>query len=75
MHQRGVLRFEPEVLDLIEGDHSALEDGMLSALAESGELAVYRHEGFWQCMDTYREMQMLNQMWDRGRAPWAIWQH
>jgi len=70
----GFFVFEPAVLDLIEGDHSALEDGMLSGLAERGELAVYRHEGFWQCMDTYREMQMLNQMWERQRAPWAVWQ-
>lgn len=67
----GFFVFENKVLDLIEGDTSALEDGMLSGLARRGELAVYRHEGFWQCMDTYREMQMLNQMWEQHRAPWV----
>jgi glucose-1-phosphate cytidylyltransferase len=41
-------------------------------LSERGELAVYQHEGFWQCMDTYREMEMLNEMWRSGEAPWAV---
>jgi len=67
----GFFVFEPSVLDLIEGDKSTLEDGMLSGLAKRGELAVYRHEGFWQCMDTYRETQLLNEMWRSGKAPWA----
>jgi len=38
-----------------------------------GELAVYKHEGFWQCMDTYREMEMLNHLYDTGQARWKIW--
>ncbi|HEY0834539.1 MAG TPA: glucose-1-phosphate cytidylyltransferase [Azospirillum sp.] len=51
----------------------ALEDGILERLASRGELSVYRHSGFWQCMDTYREMQLLNEMWETGRAPWRVW--
>jgi glucose-1-phosphate cytidylyltransferase len=47
-----------------------LETDILPGLAERGELSAYRHDGFWQCMDTYREMLVLNQMWARGDAPW-----
>jgi len=69
----GFFVFEPEVLDWIEGDDESLEVGLLTKLANHRQLAVYRHDGFWQCMDTYREMQSLNTMWKRGAAPWAIW--
>ncbi len=47
-----------------------LEIDLLERLTEGGELAACRHEGFWQCMDTYREMLALNQIWARGDAPW-----
>ena len=70
----GFFVFERQVLDLIEGDDETLEAGLLVRLADSAELAVYQHEGFWQCMDTYREMQVLNEMWRTGQAPWARWQ-
>lgn len=69
----GFFVFEPAILDLIEGDHDGLEAGLLSRLAEQKQLAVYQHQGFWQCMDTYREMQILNQLWQGGEAPWAVW--
>lgn len=69
----GFFVFEPQVLDLIEGDCETLESGLLVKLAERGALAVYQHEGFWQCMDTYREMQMLNELWSSGQAPWKVW--
>ncbi|MGO9452545.1 MAG: glucose-1-phosphate cytidylyltransferase [Candidatus Binataceae bacterium] len=69
----GFLVLEHEALDLIEGDHESLEKGLLMKLAERGELAVFQHEGFWQCMDTFREMEMLNEMWSSGAAPWAVW--
>jgi glucose-1-phosphate cytidylyltransferase len=59
----GFFVFEPRVLDLIEGDRDTLESSVLAKLAEAGELAVYQHDGFWQCMDTYREMQLLNGLW------------
>jgi glucose-1-phosphate cytidylyltransferase len=65
--------FEPQVLDLIGGDEDTLEVNLLMKLAERGELAVYQHDGFWQCMDTYREVQMLNDLWSSGKPPWAAW--
>ncbi len=54
-------------------DNVGLEQGILEILAANNELAVYQHPGFWQCMDTFREMQILNDMWDQGRAPWCNW--
>lgn len=69
----GFFIFKRQVLDLIEGDDDSLEQGLLSRLASMNELAVYQHSGFWQCMDTYREMELLEQMWRSGKAPWAVW--
>ena len=69
----GFFVFEPEVFNFIESDDDSLETGLLARLVERKQLAVYQHEGFWQCMDTYREMQQLDEIWDRGRAPWRVW--
>ena len=69
----GFFVFEPEVLDLIEGDDETLETGVLMKLAQKRELAVYQHDGFWQCMDTYREMELLNSLWSENTAPWRTW--
>ncbi len=69
----GFFVFEPRVLELLKGDDEGLEQGLLSELASMNELAVYHHHGFWQCMDTYREVQLLNDLWNAGRAPWAPW--
>jgi len=69
----GFLVLEPQVFDLIEGDHETLETGVLARLVGQQQLAVYQHEGFWQCMDTYREMQQLDDMWTRDIAPWRVW--
>jgi glucose-1-phosphate cytidylyltransferase len=69
----GFLVFEPAVLDLMEGDAESLEAGLLSKLAARRELAVYQHHGFWQCMDTFREMELLNDLWRTGAAPWVKW--
>jgi glucose-1-phosphate cytidylyltransferase len=69
----GFFVFEPGVIDLIQGDDDTLEAGLLVKLANAGEPAVYEHEGFWQCMDTYRETELLNQMWRSDRAEWKIW--
>jgi glucose-1-phosphate cytidylyltransferase len=66
----GFLVFHRSVLDLIEGDTETLEKGLLPRLAEARELAVYRHGGFWQCMDNIREMELLNKMWAQGNALW-----
>jgi len=54
-------------------DACILEREPLHRLAEQGEIAAFTHHGFWQCMDTYREQQMLTEMWVRGKAPWKIW--
>lgn len=69
----GFFVFEPGVLDLIKGDEESLEQDLLARLASMKELAVYQHQGFWQCMDTFREMELLNDMWKKGKAPWANW--
>jgi glucose-1-phosphate cytidylyltransferase len=69
----GFFVFEPEVLDLIDGDEESLETGVLVKLARLGELGVYQHDGFWQCMDNYREMQLLNELWRVGKAPWKLY--
>ena len=70
----GFFVFEKKAFDLIDDrENFSLEEGLLERLADSGEVAVFRHQGFWQCMDTYREMQLLNTMWEDGRAPWKTW--
>lgn len=70
----GFFVFEREVFaGTSEKENVALETGVLEALAHTDNLGVYRHPGFWQCMDTYREMQILNDMWASGRAPWQVW--
>jgi glucose-1-phosphate cytidylyltransferase len=69
----GFFVFEPQIFDLIEGDDDTLETGLLARLVDRDQLAVYQHDGFWQCMDTYREMQQLNELWDKECAPWKTW--
>jgi glucose-1-phosphate cytidylyltransferase len=69
----GFFVFEPAVLGMLEGDHESLEQSLLERLTAMRQLAVYEHHGFWQCMDTSREMQLLNDLWRRGRAAWAVW--
>ncbi len=59
--------------DHLDGDSCILERKPLEAVAASGRLAAYQHKGFWQCMDTYRESQMLNELWSKGNAPWKVW--
>lgn len=70
----GYFVFEKEAFDLLREDENvSLEGGLLEKLANEGNLAVYRHDGFWQCMDTSREAQLLNSLWSREDAPWKIW--
>lgn len=61
---------EPEVLDLIDGDSEMFEREPLERIVESGELMAYKHQGFWHCMDTKRDRDLLESMWEKG-APWA----
>jgi glucose-1-phosphate cytidylyltransferase len=70
----GFFVFEPGVFELIGGDQEVLESGPLGELAANRQLAVYQHDGFWQCMDTYREMRLLTEAWESGKAPWKIWE-
>jgi len=69
----GFFVFNRGVLELISGDDESLEQGLLQKLSSMKELSVYQHPGFWQCMDTYREMESLNEMWRNNKAPWAVW--
>jgi glucose-1-phosphate cytidylyltransferase len=69
----GFLVLEPQVLDMISGDDTVFESHVLERLAKQGQLAAYRHEGFWQCMDTVRDLRLLRSLWDDNRAPWKIW--
>ena len=68
----GYFIFEPGVFDYLD-DNSVLEQDPLHRLAQDGQLAAFRHEGFWQPMDTYREALILNELWDSGEAPWRNW--
>ena len=68
----GFFCFEPGVFDYLDVG-SVLEREPLSRLAADGQLRAYRHEGFWDCMDTYKDAVVLNDLWSAGRAPWRIW--
>lgn len=67
----GFFVFEPNVLDYLDGDETSLESDVLHRLAADGQLAAYRHEGFWHCMDTLRDKRQLEALWQEGRAPWS----
>ncbi len=64
---------EPPVFDYIAGDAIQFEKEPLEKLAAEGQLMAYRHESFWQCMDTLREKFILESLWNRGEAPWKVW--
>jgi glucose-1-phosphate cytidylyltransferase len=68
----GFFCFEPAVFDHLRDD-SVLEREPLESLAAAGQLRAYRHEGFWDCMDTYKDAVLLNDLWERGDAPWKVW--
>ena len=68
----GYFIFEPEVLDYLNADCGLEEEG-LTRLAADGKLGAFKHGGFWQPMDTYREYRILEDLWDSGQAPWRMW--
>jgi len=68
----GYFVIEPEFFDLIEGDHTILERDPLEEAARMGELMSYTHDGFWQCMDTKRDRDLLEDLWEQGKAPWKV---
>lgn len=69
----GFFVLEPSVLDRIEGDHTIWEQEPLASLARDGQLAAYKHHGFWQPMDTLRDRVHLEELWASGKAPWKVW--
>jgi len=66
----GYFIIEPEFFDLIQSDQTILEREPLEKVAAMGELMAYHHDGYWQCMDTKRDRDHLEELWDRGEAPW-----
>jgi glucose-1-phosphate cytidylyltransferase len=68
----GYFVFEPKIFDYLE-PNSILEREPMANLAKDGQLVAFKHEGFFQPMDTYREMSMLNEMWAANKAPWKLW--
>lgn len=69
----GYMVFEPRIFDYIKDDKNVLEKEVLTRLADEGELMAHLFGGYWQCMDTKREMDQLNALWDAGKAPWKSW--
>lgn len=69
----GFMVCQPQFFDYIEGDSTVLEHDPLERVAKEGQLMAYKHEGFWQCMDTVREKEQLEKMWASGNAPWKVW--
>lgn len=69
----GFMVFEPGIADRIAGDAMVLEREPLEGLAGEGELSAFKHEHFWQCMDTVRDLSYLRDLWDRNAAPWKKW--
>jgi len=64
---------EPGVVDYIEGDATLWEQEPMEKLALNGQLIAYRHDGFWQCMDTLRDVRLLESLWQENKAPWKTW--
>lgn len=69
----GFMVLDPEVIDYIEGDDTVFETGPLVQLVEEGKLSAFKHNGFWQCMDTLRDRERLEADWASGNAPWKLW--
>jgi glucose-1-phosphate cytidylyltransferase len=69
----GFFVLSPKTLELIEGDETIWERGPLETLAHTGQLQAFLHEGFWQPMDTLRDRNHLEDLWQSGKAPWKVW--
>lgn len=70
----GFMVLEPNIIDYISGDDCVFEQYPLEQLARENELMAYRHNGFWQCMDTMRDKELLEKLWAADKAPWKVWQ-
>ncbi len=69
----GFFVLQPQVLDFIDDEHVMFERAPLEKLSGKGQLGAYLHDGFWQCMDTLRDVNHLNELWDKNQAPWKTW--
>ena len=69
----GFMVLSPEVLDYVKDDTIMFEREPMEKLAEEGQLMCYKHDGFWQCMDTLRDKEKLEDLWDKNKAPWKVW--
>jgi len=69
----GFMILEPEIFKYLENDNTVFELEPLSKLAKQGQLVAYKHYGFWQCMDTQRDKQLLEKIWASNKAPWKVW--
>ena len=70
----GYMVMNPEIFDYIDGDTTVFEQEPLERIVEKGELMAYQFDGYWQCMDTKREMERLKALWDAGSATWKVWE-
>jgi glucose-1-phosphate cytidylyltransferase len=70
----GFFVFQPEIFNYLKDDNSSLEAEALEQLASERQLAAFRHEGFWQCMDTPRDKRLLESLWHDRSAPWKVWE-
>lgn len=69
----GFMVLEPAIMDYISGDDCTFEKYPLETIALEGQLKAFKHDGFWQCMDTLRDKELLEKLWARGQAPWKVW--
>ena len=69
----GFMVFKPDIFDLIDSDDTSFEKEPMERLVEKKQLVGYVHKGYWQCMDTLREKQQIEKLWDSGKAPWKVW--
>lgn len=69
----GFFVMQPEVFNYLKDDKTSLEREPLEALTKAGQLVAYKHRGFWQAMDTLRDKNLLEELWNTGRAPWRVW--
>ncbi len=69
----GFFVLEPGAADYVDDDSVIWEREPMERLAADGQLVAYRHDGFWQCMDTLRDVRLLNGLWEEGKAPWRVW--
>ncbi len=70
----GFMVLQPEIFNYLSGDECIFETEPMERLVQDGQLMSFRHEGFWQCMDTLREKEILERLWHNGQAPWKVWE-